>query len=472
MRFTELLTIDNISSIYSNKISRKDTRGLDGVSPKIFERNKETHFAIILDKCSTGNYKFAPLLEKLSSKGKGKAPRVISISTVRDKIVLSLLKEYLHNIFADCVNKKLPNCYVKEIGILIQDNAANEYLCCYKADLQNFFGAIDRSILMSKLKTRINDHNVLQLIKRAITAPTVPYGYKRNDKAKYVDKKGVPQGLSISNILASIYLKEFDGEVEKMCMRYFRYVDDILVFNIGEGKSCIKPKLKMLVESLGLSINFDKTDCVSSSHLDSCMALKLSESSEWKNPGFRFEYLGYYFDGTKITVRDSTVERFINSIVTYFTKFKNNKDRTAVTTEKDIVVFIDELNEKITGAISDHKQYGWIFYFMEINNLTLLFYIDNVISNLFQMLKEFEYCKPANLKKLSRAHYEAKKCETSKYIHNYSNYATFQQKRSFLDKRGWLKSDKEYTVADIESLFDQAKTFYLEKLEHDLGFLY
>jgi RNA-directed DNA polymerase len=472
MSFNDLLNVENINSIYTNKISLKGTRGLDGISPEIFETNKADHFEIVIGKCLNGSYKFTPLLQKLSSKGKGKAPRVISISTVRDKIVLSLLKDYLHNVFSDCVNKKLPNCYIKEIGTLIHDNIESDNLCCYKADLQNFYGTIDRSILMGKLRNRIDDENVLRLIKRAISTPTVPYGYKRKDKAKLCDKKGVPQGLSISNILANIYLKEFDADMETLCLNYFRYVDDILVFNFGEDKSCVKPKMKILVDNLRLTINFSKTDCVANTHLESCLELKLSECAEWVNPGFKFEYLGYSFDGTKITVRDSTVERFINSIVTYFTKFKNRPDKSPENQDKDMIVFIDELNEKITGAISDHKQYGWIFYFMEINNLDLLFYVDNVISGLFRMLIEFNFCKPVNLKKLSRAHYEVKKCDTSKYIHNYNAYDTFQQKRQFLDRRGRLKPGKDYTVAEIEYLFLQAKTYYLEKLEHDLGFLY
>ena len=45
---------------------------------------------------------------------------------------------------------------------------------------------------------------------------------------------GIPQGLAISNILASISMMEFDTSIKKRCGTnaiYKRYVDDILILS-------------------------------------------------------------------------------------------------------------------------------------------------------------------------------------------------------------------------------------------------
>ena len=52
---------------------------------------------------------------------------------------------------------------------------------------------------------------MLFLIKRAVESPIMPKGYRKSDLKKHeVDAKGIPQDLAISNILASIYLSDFD----------------------------------------------------------------------------------------------------------------------------------------------------------------------------------------------------------------------------------------------------------------------
>ncbi len=68
------------------------------------------------------------------------------------------------------------------------------------------------------------------LIEQAISTPSVPNNYRKSSIDKYKTKKGIPQGLSISNILADIYVSEDVDEYIKntnnnyLC-HYFRYVD-------------------------------------------------------------------------------------------------------------------------------------------------------------------------------------------------------------------------------------------------------
>ena len=98
-----------------------------------FFKQSNQHIDNIQTKCLQGNYRFSPYLENLKSKGKDKKPRVISIPTVRDRIVLLALKELLVKIFPECVPKKLPNTYINEIKNLIYQNLHNNILDIYKS---------------------------------------------------------------------------------------------------------------------------------------------------------------------------------------------------------------------------------------------------------------------------------------------------------------------------------------------------
>ena len=70
-------------------------------------------------------------------------------------------------------------------------------------------------------------------------------------------------------------------------------------------------------------------------------------------------------------------------------------------------MFIEELNEKITGAKSKSKNYGWLFYFVEMDDKSLLFKLDNVIERMIIDSKVFK-SRPNNLKKLVRSFFEIK----------------------------------------------------------------
>jgi hypothetical protein len=42
-------------------------------------------------------------------------------------------------------------------------------------------------------------------------------------------KKGIPRGSSMSSLLGAFYLMELDQKMEKLDVKYFRYMDDILI---------------------------------------------------------------------------------------------------------------------------------------------------------------------------------------------------------------------------------------------------
>ena len=239
--------------------------------------------------------------------------------------------------------------------------------------------------------------------------------------------------------------------------KYYRFVDDIIIFNCGEEKNCIKGEIKFQIEQIGLELNEGKTVCKSQDKI--------------------FENLGYKFDLPKISVRNSSVEKFIDSIASMVYNFKNYlpsevKKYKWLDEEAHKRIFIERLNEKITGAISENRRYGWLFYFMEINDEGLLHRMDRIIESFFYRLSEFKHERPHGLKRLARAYFEAKHNSHGYYIHNYNRYDTLSAKIEYLNFLGKLNPESEYSHGEIIAIFEKTKTQNLSYLENDVGEIY
>jgi retron-type reverse transcriptase len=436
-------------------VSQKKTRGIDGTTVDKFLENKQENFDLIKEKCLKGTYKFSPYLQKLQTKGKGKAPRVISIATIRDRLVLHIIKNLLQQAFPESVSRKLPNNYVKSINDFFSTNGTEITLCYYKTDIVGFYDSIPHEKLLCSVGDRVVSDVFLRLLENSIKNPTSNFGAKRSERKNY-NRLGLPQGLSISNILADIYMRGFDIELTGLSARYFRFVDDIIIFNFGETKTCLRNIIEEKAKELGLDLHTSKTVC--------------------KRDDRNFEYLGYRFELPKITIRESSIIKFINSVASMISSFKNNHQVTIkkyhwIDDDAYRKIFIENLNEKITGAISESKRYGWLFYFLEINDEALLHRMDRIIDSFFYRLDEFENIRPEGLKRLSRAYFEAKYNSHGNYIHNYNLYITFEDKIAYLNKLGKLNPDSnyKYTKEDIDLIFERTKLQNIFYLEKDIG---
>lgn len=127
---------------------------------------------------------------------------------------------------------------------------------------------------------------------------------------------GIPQGSPISDVLANLYLLEFDtqvaDEIAKVGGSYRRYSDDILLIVPGhaEDVAARQTQIESLLKASGdkLMIQQAKTTVHKFSRLNGADLLKceLLSGNAGKNG---LEYLGFRFDGRKVFIRDSTRSR-------------------------------------------------------------------------------------------------------------------------------------------------------------------
>lgn len=448
--FQKYFSPEALRKIFIDKIKSKPSIGIDGTSASAFEASIRSETETCSRKIKSYNFKFSPYLEEVKSKGKNKFPRIISKPTIRDKTLLSSANKCLQAYYPDAVNKKLPNEIIREIKETLKKSNEDLFFC--KVDIKSFYDHINHEILLRKL-SRVVDKKTLWLISNAIKNITV----SASTKKKYyptANSLGVPQGLPISNILSDIYLHKIDKKFESE--DYRRYVDDILIIS-SKDTSKTTEHLKNLLYKIKLETN-EKTE-----------EGRISEG---------LEYLGYNFIGNnRVSVRDSSRDKFTASLIAPITRYKKGQDKSIGTTWLTIEtrknILIEHLNEKITGAISEKKRFGWIFYFIEITDLKILYDLDAIIK---RELKK-AYLTPTEIsrvKRLSRAYHEAKHTPEGGYIHNYDIYKTTQEKITALRRFGYLdpNASTAYAPEHIDALFERLKSNQLLQLERDVGTMY
>lgn len=379
-------SVGELKKSFNERFLDSGTKGIDRLNGFQFNKNIDEQCSVINRKCLSSQYQFTPYAEVLQLKGRDKYPRVIGIPTIRDRLVLNQLKHILSHTFPEYVPKNRANTLIHKISreiknIEVVGNSVSTRV--FGCDIVKFYDEIDRDLLLKFLRKRIKSNKVLKLLESAITTPTVPRSYRQKDIKKYTTTKGVPQGLAISNILAAIYLAEFDVELGQQQIHYYRYVDDILIF----GDALLVDSTKILVEKRLAELGL-KTHPVSEggkSHLSPLTG--------------QFGYLGYWFHIPKITVRPQTIERFLQSIVGKFSDYTHNKasrlEHYKYLDEGRLKeIFLSELNERISGAISEKRRYGWISYFSEITDIELLRRLDRLIAGFFDRLGDFNRKPP------------------------------------------------------------------------------
>ena len=197
--------------------------------------------------------------------------------------------------------------------------------------------------------------------------------------------------------MAAIYLINIDRYLESIPgVSCYRYVDDVLIFCDYSKAEDIANKVIRRFAKIGLKVHYP---------------IDKPEKSSIGLIGHKFDYLGYQFDELLVTARLSTVENLKSSLVGIFTSHSHSK-------KKNEQFLLWRLNLRITGCVFENQSKGWLFFFAEISDESLLHILDHYIKKL---------CKRFNVeiqpKKFVRAFKELshRRFETN-YIPNFDEY--------------------------------------------------
>ncbi|MBG6070264.1 MULTISPECIES: reverse transcriptase domain-containing protein [unclassified Polaromonas] len=389
----------SIELSYNTKVLGTKSIGIDKVNSHNFELRLDTECELIYQKVSNGQYKFTKFKEKLISKGAGKTPRQLSIPTIRDRLTLRILCDYIFTVFP-AAKPELPQ---RKITLLRNSIDSGKFTHFVKIDLQDFYPSIDHSLLISKLRRKIRIPEFKKLIESAITNPTVSEANTRHGR---IQTKGVAQGLSISNVLAEVFMLDIDNGLNSIAPVCIRYVDDILLLTNGDPSAVLQEALKLLKKQ---KLNPHAPGTPDSKTITG----RLSDG---------LNFLGYQLSPNQVSVKPSNILGFESSIVTVFSEYMHRLKKCKTQTNKDTALarFRWALNLKLTGCIYKNQRFGWVFYYSQINDLGILRRIDNTVEKL---LNRFKITTPPFPKRMLKAFFESKRKDklTHRYIVNYDN---------------------------------------------------
>ena len=179
-------------------------------------------------------------------------PRLVMSQSIRDKVVNHFVaKRYLipllENTLVDtnvATRLKLGASYatkkMKQYFARIFAENPEAKIYALKIDISKYFYSIDHEILFEKLRRRVKDKDVLEILRRIIDETNKPYINNVIDKFNQCYHTNIPhygkgRGLSIgamaSQFLAIFYLDEVDHYIKEglKCVYYIRYMDDFIL---------------------------------------------------------------------------------------------------------------------------------------------------------------------------------------------------------------------------------------------------
>ncbi|MCP4602734.1 MAG: group II intron reverse transcriptase/maturase [Proteobacteria bacterium] len=247
------------------KLSKKNNGapGIDGVSFLVIESNGVEGFLEEIREELVNKTYMPRRVRKVGIPKAGGKERMLSIPTIRDRVVQGALKIILEPIFeADFQPgsfgyrpKKSPHEAVKRVSRAIIEGKTQ----VIDLDLRSYFDNVRHHIVLKKVAQRINDDDVMYLLKMIM---------------KSSGKRGVPQGGVISPLISNIYLNEVDKMLEKAkevtkykqwtAVEYARFADDLVVLVDAHPrqrwlKRALVKRLGQEFAKLGLEVNEEKS---------------------------------------------------------------------------------------------------------------------------------------------------------------------------------------------------------------------
>jgi RNA-directed DNA polymerase len=264
--FVHITKIETLEEAYRIAKSNGGAPGVDGQKFEDIEAaGRPAFLAEVREDLLTGRYKPGPNRRVEIPKGNGKF-RTLQIPCIRDRVVQGALKLILEAVFeADfCTNSYgfRPKRTPQQALAQVRRSVMRRMSTIIDVDLSRYFDTIRHSVLLDKIARRIQDPQVLQLVKQIIQAG---------------GKLGVPQGGPFSPLAANIYLNEVDWYFDAIrrktaegtyeAVNYHRFADDIVVTVSGHHtkRGWAERALQRLQEQfelIGVELNREKTKVV------------------------------------------------------------------------------------------------------------------------------------------------------------------------------------------------------------------
>lgn len=264
--YVHVCKMETLQEAYEMARKNKGAPGIDGVTFADIEAQGVAPFLVqIQDELTERTYRPLRARKKEIPKDGGKV-RVLSIPTIRDRVVQGALKLILEPIFeADFQPGSYgyrPKRTAHEAVNRVAGAIVQQKTCVIDLDLRAYFDTVRHHLLLDKVALRVQDDDVMHLLKLILRAS---------------GKQGVPQGGVISPLLSNIYLTEVDRMLERAkavttyggycAVEYARFADDLVVLVDDHPrhvwlKQAVPKRLRQEFAKLQVEVNEEKSTTV------------------------------------------------------------------------------------------------------------------------------------------------------------------------------------------------------------------
>lgn len=212
----------------------------------------------------------------------------IAVWSSRDALVLKVLTWVIQERVMPFF---LKTCYhLKGHGRLkggVRDVMKHYTKCRFfcKTDVKQYYDSVDHYILLIRLHDYIQDRRIVSYVWQFLNRCVEWDGL-------YQDiSRGISRGSSLSPLLGALYLLDLDRRMDKMDVKYFRYMDDILILAPTRWK--LKKAIRVLNQTFN-ELKFEK-------HPHKTLIGRTEQG---------FDFLGYHFGPGGLFIAKKTVENF------------------------------------------------------------------------------------------------------------------------------------------------------------------
>ena len=269
LRFTTLwhhvYDIEHLRGAYFS-LKRNAAPGVDGETWRHYGEQLEDNLKALSDRLKRGAYRAKPVKRAYIPKPDGRR-RPLGVTTLEDKIVQRATVEVLNAIYeTDFLGfsygfrpGRSPHDALNALSAGIMTRKVSWVL---DADIRGYFDAISHEWLVKFIEHRIADRRVIRHIKKWLNAGVL------EDGSRTYSEEGVPQGGSVSPMLANVYLHYvFDLWVKRWRNRQaagdvivVRFCDDVVVgFQYQQDAEGFLEALRKRFRKFNLELHEDKT---------------------------------------------------------------------------------------------------------------------------------------------------------------------------------------------------------------------
>jgi RNA-directed DNA polymerase len=296
----KVYALDNLRAAWKKVQANDGAAGVDGQNVQAFAAHAETYLKQLAQELQEDKYRPLEVRRHWIPKPGSNEQRPLGIPAVRDRVVQTALRAVLEPIFerefAEQSYGFRPGRSCKTALTRVMELLQQGHLWVVHVDLKSYFDTISHTKLLERVRERVADGRVLQLIEAFLKAHILD-GLKR-----WEPETGTPQGAVVSPLLSNIYLNPLDHRMAQRGFEMVRYADDFVVLCRSEEEaSQALGEVREWTVQAGLQLHPEKTRIVT-----------VTSGPYWEAQGF--DFLGFHFTRDTKTPRDKSLKKFRDAI--------------------------------------------------------------------------------------------------------------------------------------------------------------